>query len=394
MAYSYPVKWITNTMRGAPVISGTAGALIAALDAFLLTGWGTATAISVSVTGGVGAATFAEGTYFDDHAVVLIAGVTAPAALNGEARVLSHTNNSITFETDAPDGVATTGGSITVKYAPVGQWSKAFSASNIACYRSTDVQSPGHFLRVDDTGTMFARVVGYESMTDVNTGSGPFPTAAIIAGGGYWHKSHAASAAANIYALAADSRCILTAIAGRSAQHPSYLVGNARGFGCPIALASGGDSWGTFLSANGAGVTSGAHSGALSGGLASSSSAFTVQARAFTGLGGAVYVDPTPFTGTAATLSGSDSFMGAAPSLVDGQIKLSRVFLKTAGVPRGVVPGVLYVPQSGLTSYFSVGHILPGAGEFSGRSLLAFCTGLSLDSVAGIAFMDITGPWR
>jgi hypothetical protein len=33
------------------------------------------------------------------------------------------------------------------------------------------------------------RASGYESMSDVNTGTGPFPTAAQVAGGGYWEKS-------------------------------------------------------------------------------------------------------------------------------------------------------------------------------------------------------------
>ena len=97
MAYTYPVKWITNTMRGAPPISGTPGTFIAALDAFLNTGWGSANAISVTISGGVGTAVFPEGVFFEDHAVVLFGGATTPAALNGEARVLSHTNNYITF---------------------------------------------------------------------------------------------------------------------------------------------------------------------------------------------------------------------------------------------------------------------------------------------------------
>lgn len=398
MAYEYPVKWITNAMRGAPQISGTAGTLIGALDAFLLTGWGTATAISVTVADGVGTATFTEGSYFEDGAVVLIGGVTSPAALNGEARVLSHTNTSITFETDAVDGTATTSGSITFKYAPVGGWEKAFSGTNLAAYRSTDPQSPGHFLRVADTGTTAARVVGYESMTDVNTGSGPFPTAAMISGGAYLPKSNSANATAVRYVLVADSRALLHSIFPGTSSNPIYLVSNVHGFGDPVAAAPSGDTWGTFLSASGS-ASSPSQEGSLSGGgVSSSGNGFSVLPRGFSGLGSAIFVDPRPFCGAPTGSSGNDAFLGAAPSVVDGQIKLSKMFLReqsTVSPPRLVVPGVAYVPQTGLINAVSVGDILVGDGEFSGRKLLAVGVGSNFNTVpSGLVFIDLTGPWR
>lgn len=396
MAYSYPVKWIINTMRGAPAISGTVASLIPALDAFLLTGWGTATAISVSVSNGVGTATFAEGTFFEDYAVVLIAGATAPAALNGEARVLSHTNNSITFETNAPDGVATTGTSITVKYAPVGSWVKAFAGTNLAVYKSTDIQSPGHCLRVDDTGATFARVVGYESMTDVNTGAGPFPTAAMFAGGGYWHKSGVANATAVRYALAADSRAFLAGIEYASSSSATYRTCALRGFGDPLPLAPGGDPWATFLSA-GSSNANYMDPGALTGGGTNTTNGFTASPRQFAGLGSAIFVQPLPFSGTSGSISGADAYLGSAPSPVDGQIKLSRMFLRegaTGSPPRAIVPGALYVPQSGLVGLVTSGDISNGTGEFAGRKLLAVGTGATQGMPTGAAYIDITGPWR
>lgn len=396
MAYSYPVKWITSGMRGAPVVSGTQGALLAAIDAFLLTGWGAVTATSVTVSGGVGTATFAEGTFFEDFSVVLVAGVTAPAALNGEARVLTHTNNSITFETNAPDGVATTATSITVKYAPVGGWVKAFQGTNLAVYKSTDVQSPCHCLRVDDTGTTFARVLGYESTTDVNTGIGPFPTAAMVAGGGHWHKSSVANAAAARYALGADSRAFVTAIEYHSALSAAYRVCSVRGFGDPLALAPGGDPWATFLSA-GASNANYIDTGALGGGAATGANGFTVSPRSLSGIGSAVYIQPQPVTGVSGFASGNDGYMGAAPSAVDGQVKLSRMFLRetTDGAPpRAIEPGVIYVPQSGLATLVAPHQIHNGAGEWAGRKLLAFGTGAPQAAPTGAGFIDITGPWR
>ena len=396
MAYTYPVKWITSTMRGAPPVSGTPGTLIAALDAFLLTGWGTATAISVSVSGGVGTAMFAEGVFFEEQSIVLFGNVTTPAALNGEARVLSRTNNSITFETNAPDGVATTGSSITVRYAPVGNWAKPFLGTNLAAYRSTDVQASGHYLRVDDTGTMTARMVGYEAMTDINTGTGPYPTAAVIPGGGTFQKSTAANATAARYMFAADSRLMLWCMEPGTVSSAANRVSNVRGFGEGLALAPAGDPWATFLSCP---VSTGSYAtGALSGGGESSTAGFTACARGFSGLGAAVYLTAAPFTGAVTGISGSDTTLGSSLSPVDGKVRLSRLYLRTTAnqdAPRAIVPGVAYVPHGGMTSLCAPGDVLLGSGEWAGRRMMAVGTSSGAIAVPqGIAFVDITGPWR
>ena len=120
MAKTYPVKWMSSAFRGAPQVDGTVGGggYVAALHAFLVTGFGSAQALSVTVSNGVGTAVFPASTVFEPYSVVLIEGATTPALLNGEARVLSLTGSTITFETDAPNGVAA--GSITFKYAPAG----------------------------------------------------------------------------------------------------------------------------------------------------------------------------------------------------------------------------------------------------------------------------------
>lgn len=396
MAYTYPVKWITNTMRGAPPISGTAGTFIAALDAFLNTGWGSANAISVSISGGVGTAEFPEGVYFEDHSVVLFANATTPAALNGEARVLSHTNRSITFETDAPDGVATTGSTITCRYAPVGSWVKAFFGTNLAAYKSTDAQASGHYLRVDDTGTMTARLVAYEAMTDINTGTGPFPTAVAIPGGGTFQKSTAANATAARYLFAADSRLMLWAMEPGTVSSAANRVSNVRGFGEGLALAPTGDPWATFLSCP-VSINS-FNVGSLSGGGESGTSGFTACARGFSGLGASIYLTAAPFTGAVTGTSGSDTTLGSSLSPVDGKVRLSRLYMRTTAnqdSPRAIVPGVAYVPHGGMTSLCSPGDVLAGSGEWAGRRMMAVGTGSNgIATPQGIAFIDVTGPWR
>lgn len=71
--------------------------------------------------------------------------------------------------------------------APAG-WTKEYSGTNKAAYKQ-GTGSNGFYLRVDDTITTQTRIVGYETMTDVDTGTNPFPTAAQISGGMYWFKA-------------------------------------------------------------------------------------------------------------------------------------------------------------------------------------------------------------
>lgn len=391
---STSVKRIESTQRGAPTLNGTAGTLLAVLEALFVTGWGPTTALSVNVSGGIATATLTPGETFDRDSVVLIAGAT-PSALNGEARVLTSGNAAITWATTAPDGAAT--GTITIRYAPQTSWSKVYAATNKAAFRSTHVQSAGHYLRIDDTGTTTARVRGYESMTDVDTGTGPFPTDTHIAGGGYLHKSTAANATACRYRIFCDERFIIFAMAAGSGASATNRGANARGFGDPIILAPGGDAWGTVLSYNGSSSAS-SYAGALDGSVTSSAAGGCAFPRSISGLGGAVLGDVQVFTGAINTISGTDNTLGAFPSEVDGRLRHVRTFVKEAGFgkpPRVINPGVYYIPQSGVASLVADGDILDGTGDLAGRKLMCVPTHSGYTfAPAGIYLVDITGPWR
>jgi hypothetical protein len=82
-------------------------------------------------------------------------------------------------------------------------WTKAFSGTNKAAYRnSTTAPSTGFYFRVDDTSTSESRVVGYESMSDVDTGADAFPTNTQVSGGMYLQKN----ATTTTWMVIADSR--------------------------------------------------------------------------------------------------------------------------------------------------------------------------------------------
>lgn len=394
---STSVKRIESTQRGAPTLSGTAGTLLAVLEALFVTGWGPTTALSVNVSGGIATATLTPGESFDRDAVVLVAGAT-PSELNGEARVLSRSNSSISWATTAPDGAAT--GTITIRYAPQTSWSKVYAATNKAVFRSTHVQSAGHYLRIDDTGTTTARVRGYESMTDVDTGTGPFPTDAQLSGGGYLHKSWSANTTAVKYRIFCDERFIVISIAAAYSLGAQYLGASPRGFGDPIALAPSGDVWATLISVGGSSASGGAGSAAFDSTVASSASGMTAAPRSVSGLGGSVLLNPRAYTGKTNSISGADDYLGSLPSNVDGQIKTSRMFVAEAAayVPRAQIPGVLYVPQSGALGPLADGDVMDGSGDLAGRKLmvvpeLAAAAGYN-SPPSGVYLVDITGPWR
>lgn len=202
------VKVYRSTDANAPALNGLAGGLVSVLDACLIDGYDPRTISSISVSGGIATAAIPSGNPFSAGAVIKITGVTSTEALNGEWRVASSSASELTFSvagTGVGDGSAT--GTITAIRAPA-NWEVQFTASNKRAYRSKGVESLRPVLRVDDTGTLNARVRGFVSMSDIDTGSDPFPTDAQVSGGGYWAKSFEATATARAWILVADDRTL------------------------------------------------------------------------------------------------------------------------------------------------------------------------------------------
>ena len=390
---TYPVKYLHSGMRGAPVLTGQAGTLVALLHAALVTGFGMVTALSASVAAGTATVQFNAGQSFDVGDIVVVAGAT-PDGLNGEARVLTASGNHITFATTAPDGAAS--GTIPVKAAPVG-WDRPYSGTNKAVFRSADPAANGHYLRVLDTSAQFARVTGYTAMTTVDAGTGPFPTAAQFSGGGYWHKSSHADGTPVTWKLFGDTRFFFLSIAFASPYGPEYRAAAALCFGDPIALQPGGDPWSTALTCSGS--SSSHHLGIEDTGTHSQPGmAATCMARASGGAGSGVLVDARTYS--AGALSGWDTHLGQYPSSVDGRLRLMPVFWREQGgsypPPRAVAPGFLYVPQYGANAAFADGSSITGTGDLAGRRLVAVRAASSVMATnpEGVYFIDATGPWR
>ncbi len=381
-------KSFDSSMSGAPVLSGTAGALIAVLDACLVNGFGLQTASALVVASGVATATLPSTPAPRVGSVILVAGAT-PSGLNGEQRVTAVVGNTVSFATALGDQSAS--GTITVKLAAAG-WTKPFSGTNLAAYKIPSVLGTACYLRLDDTGTTTARAVGYESMSGISAGTGPFPTAAQFASGLWVSKSSAASVAARAWRVVADDRGVFLFVrnADTASEYQAYYFGD-------ILSLKTNDPYACVLRANSADRSASVVAGTddlpfsdynyLGSGL--------YIARAANTLGGAQPMYQSSallFPGSAGASSGA---VGSAyPSPVDNGLMLARVSVLNASGIRGYYPGVYMTPQI-VNAAFATGDVIPGSGDMVGRSVTAIKTGApTAGTTQGVVFMDTLSDWR
>lgn len=389
---STTVKHFHSAMSGAPVLSGTAGSLIAVLDACLVTGFGLKTVDSLTVSGGVATVTFSTGHSFEVDTVAQITGADT-GSLNGDKTVLETTTNTIKFAApDVADGTIT--GTMSAKLAPAG-WEKAFSGTNVAAYKSLSplALGGGMYLRVDDTYGKTARVVGYESMSDVSTGTGPFPTPGQITGGGYWGKSNAQNSNPVKWLIASNGRTFYIHILPRVSEDISFNVGVSRMFGDAKPRRPSGDAFAVILNCS---FENGGYS--FDGSLDTPkylSRSFVP--RSYTGLGTAQMLQVIPYCGNSLASSGMDTLMGGFPPNVSGELLLSKQYLRDpSGAPRADLPGFISNPQNGSGSILRFLDKVRGSGDYAGRTLVCLNPTPS-DSGAltsnALSLIDITGPW-
>lgn len=382
------VKTFSSTDPGAVVLSGTAGSLIALLDAYLVTGHALSTPTGISVTANVATVSYSAGHGFVAGHMVLVAGAT-PAGLNGEKRVLSANTNTITFAAPGiANGAAT--GSITTRLAP-GGWQKAFSGTNLAAYRSQAPEATKLFLRVDDTTTTTARVVGYEQMTDVNTGTAAFPTNLQMSGGLFWSKSDAANTTARPWRLFVTDRTVYMWVSPSSSVG-SQVTGFTQGFGDVLSYRAG-DAFACCLSGSRTANTASVNTVTECLGYPRRPSAGTFLARGPSSLGGSVSVWKFCAASTADAYSGTANYNFVAipyPNPADNALMIAPLELAEQNVGlMGQFPGVFHCAQN-LNQTFGTGDLIAGEGVYAGKNLMALRVG---PVAGGIFFIDATGPW-
>lgn len=375
------VKWARSDMPGAPVLTRAAGSMTALLDALLVDGWGLQAATSVVVASGVATATFAADHAAAMHSVVEVAGATGSYTdLNGEQKITIANSNTLKWATALPDGTAT--GSITVKMAG-GGWERQFTGTNLRAYRSTNAQRHGQDLRVNDTGVGFTRVIGYENMTAISTGTGLFPTTAQVSGGYYWMKSVTATDEPINWMAGTDGRMLYLFTEPLGAGYPASKI---MVFGDMAPEAPAGDAYATLLLGD---VTPDEFSGGFF----------------YLALGGfgvnAAYAVPRAYGGAGACVRGvvvatvHNNSYGTFPNPITGGFNLAATeYRDTAGnvFTRARLPGL----RLGLVRL--VGSVIPPRSIMS-VGARAYAVALSSDSLSSTTdltpvALDITGPWR
>lgn len=365
-----PVHWYRHDMGGAPQLRGVAGDAIALLDACLVNGFNLRTATSLVVAGEVATLTFSSAFGWLTHQVIDVAGAT-PSALNGKKRALSVAGNTVTF---AAPGVAnqTATGSITCR-TPGNGWEKAFGAGNVAVYRPTDVSSTRFFLRVDDSANARAgRARGFETMSDINTGTGPFPTDAQVSGGLFFWKSNTADTVVRQWALVADPAGFFCSARAFGAGFPSEWA-----FG-DIGAFNSADAYRCLIS--GEVVSSGP---GYKHGVLQPNTAGVYLPRASSGLGGSVLV------GSWDDGSLSVEYPNQPNS---GLIVRPSVVMESETRMRGVVRGFRRsVHGSSTGGVFACGQVLAAADGYPGLAICMDRSGVGSGQLGGV--FDIVGPW-
>lgn len=197
------VKYFDSTMTGAPALSGQMGKAIGVLDACLINGFGSVSLTSLVISSNVATATTSSNHNFamldTVGPVVTIAGAS-PSELNAQWRISSVPDNTtFTFATENISN-QTASGSITAIRSPAG-WTKLYSDTNKAVYSRTGSGASSMLLQVLDNQTTYTTFTGYESMTDVNTGTDAF-------GQGYQLKSSTEDATSRPWFLLADHKTV------------------------------------------------------------------------------------------------------------------------------------------------------------------------------------------
>ena len=263
-------------------------------------------------------------------------------------------------------------------------WTKPFTGTNLASYKQP-VGTNGMYLAVDDTGSTDARATGYEVMTTVTAGTGPFPTPVQQSGGGYIFKSSVANATARPWAFFSDGKIFHLLISYDSAATAFNLTNNYCGFTFgDFKSFKSGDVFNTMIAANTGSQNPGALS--LTGNSFNSPVNGFYVARSHTQVGGSVAL--SRFS-DAAAFGGSQPGNGtnAFPSPIDGGMLFGRSFVGEQSVGRrGSIPG-LWVHGHPYNSLQSADTIA-GATDLVGRNFSYWQLGVGASAV-----FETTNTW-
>jgi hypothetical protein len=373
---SYPVKWFSSSMGGAPVLAneqfnvntGFNNPLTNLFTALFTNGFNTRTDATAVINGGVATLTFPTAHGYFQWAVIHIAGASE-ALLNGEQRVLSvPTSTTLTVAVPgAANGTVT--GTITTKVAPLLNWNLVGVSSSVATVSSAIVNGSlkrNYTVRFDPGnspgGTLGISGAGARAFPGVSGQGVAMPWVAVVDPQSFYFFINTASSLQS---------------------GPLIMCGEFR----PLAPT---DIYNAAVFG----------AGASDAGVASLNSASAGTAVRFAdGTGG---TDVSLTHQMESFYNGTAGFSGATvntltPSYPNGNgngLILSRRAISDSQGLRGWFRGMYQTPQVCHTS-FSQFQVFDGQGYFAGRKMMALKCGQAVGTTSqGVVFFDIDGPWE
>lgn len=372
-------------MAGTPTLSGVTGAAIDVLYAGLVTGCNPKT-ITITRSGQTATAS-CNGHGFPVHSVLAISGAQQ-SEYNGRFRVLSATTNDFTFSvTGTPDTPAT--GTIEARFASA-QWTRPYSASNIASFRMPVTGSAGRYWQIKDDasgagGAKQALCRVWAEMTDTITGTEPCPTVAQLTDGLFLNKSSTADATARAWFLRATPMGFMLGVAfhaSYSGVYEIFLVSD-------IFTDQPGDTYPTIIS--------GAHNTAQNNpgfyNYLGSMVAFKSTANGMYKLRRGYDAVETPIAIGAVGRFGNLISGGAAtmpnPNPTDNGFHIAAFDICDTVTFLGRIGGI-YQSLHTSTGHPAHGAIVPSPPELAGHRLMV--VRISPNSQTGHVIIDLTGP--
>lgn len=234
-------------------------------------------------------------------------------------------------------------------------WTKEYSGTNKAAYKQ-GTGSNGFYLRVDDTTTPYASITGYESMTDVDTGTNPFPYETQLSGGTFCLKSNTVSSASRPWVMVATEKLFYfwNASAAPVGTNQAWITA----FGDFESYVAG-DSYNTMLIGGAGQTVTSSMCGTLSAGNAYQTGHFVARSRYQVG-------GSFEFTKQSVTqLTGGYVGVGniTYPDPNGGGLVLLPVYVshpRTVDAPRGKLPGY-WAAGHNLSTTLTTGDTFSGA---------------------------------
>lgn len=256
-------------------------------------------------------------------------------------------------------------------------WTKPYTGTNLAAYRAPSGTNQ-FYLRVDDTNANFGRIVGYESMSDVNTGTGAFPTAAQVSGGLYLDKSSSGTRPWKFYS---NGKIFYLFIQYNGTNWFVTMFGDLESY-------KSGDAYGTVIVAQNVAATAGQNGAQLTSSVAGSASSGHYCARAYTQVGTSLaFAKFTDYVRSANGGTIGNSGM-TYPSPIEGGLHLAPLWMAegAAGV-RGLFPG-FWCPLHNRP--LTDGDTFSGvSGTISGRSFEA----VDFSNGVNQCFIETSNTW-